>query len=657
MNNSAQEPVWISNSRMKWIIVALFSILYVSFNLSPSSYGCGLKTLGAANDGLIAGHCQGWRSDEYVVLTPYFQKSVLNGFGSFNEFSPYKERLISFFALPTLDWGLAFRPQVWLFHILSPAKAYSAYWLTLMLSMLASSYYLLRFAGLARPIAASGSLLLFFSQFIQLWWTMNAGVFAFIAWTGVVMLANLNFLPRFVLVFLTTSLTLFSFVYPPFLIGGALAVGAFVLAVSPHRFRDWRFLLAVGLGVACAALCAAFYYWDLYVIMKDTVYPGRRMASGGGVNPVQLLGHILPYITTAGVYDNGADSSAIAGLNPIEIGVIGSWLPLLGLVFAERGSLSRALRANLWFVSIMTFLLVVLLLWMTTGWLDVLLGKTPFNQMPPRRALYGFGIAFLLMQLYLAPCVTFRFTPSRFFIFGLLVVISGLLSAMIAKDSGRFQESIFALVRADRFDYVVFIPLVIVAVWSGSLARERAGPVFSSPIPLLFIASSTSILTFGLFNPVQSTSVIFQKVDTPITRALEQAQKVPTERFLAVEGGGALLSGLGYNVIGNTLLYPQLAFFRKLYPDMPESEFLNIFNRYGHITVSSSVDRPTLIQGDLISLPSRTFTMVTRACLSSLPPDFDAKRYLELQPDVAKAGMDAGTHYLQHGCKENRNYR
>ncbi|KQZ98524.1 hypothetical protein ASD64_16310 [Mesorhizobium sp. Root157] len=582
----------------------------------------------------------------------------MNKYGSINEFSPYKERLISFFALPTLDWGLIFRPQVWLFHILSPAKAYSAYWLTLMLSMLTSSYYLLKFAGLSRRIAISGSLLLFFSQYIQLWWTMNAGVFAFIAWVGVAMLANVGFFRRLFLIFLTTSVTLFSFLYPPFLIGGGLAVGAFVLATSPHRFRDWQFLFAVGLGVACASLCAAFYYWDLYTAIKDTVYPGRRVANGGGLNPIQLLGHVLPYLTTTGQHEGGADSSAIAGLNPIEIAVIGSWLPLLLVIFAARGSLCRALRENLWFISVMTSLLVLLLLWMTTSWVDVLFGITRLNQMPSYRALYGFGMAFLLTQIYLAPRITFQFTLSRFFIFGFLVIISGLLSTLIAKESGQFKEGVLTLLRADRSDYVVFVPLIIAAAfWWSLAAHERVRSLFSSPVPLLLIASTTSILTFGLFNPVQSTRVIFEAPDSPITRALEQAQKEPVERFLAVEGGGVLLSGLGYNVINDTLLYPQLDFFRKLYPNIPDLEFLNIFNRYAHIIISSGVDHPTLLQTDAIVLPSRTFTMVSTSCPQSLPPDFNAKRYLELQPDVAEAGMDAGTHYLLYGCKENRDYR
>lgn len=41
----------------------------------------------------------------------------------------------------------------------------------------------------------------------------------------------------------------------------------------------------------------------------------------------------------------------------------------------------------------------------------------------------------------------------------------------------------------------------------------------------------------------------------------------------------------------------------------------------------------------------------------TLPTDFDAKAYLELNPDVAAAGVDPGTHYLEFGWNEGRKYR
>jgi SAM-dependent methyltransferase len=41
----------------------------------------------------------------------------------------------------------------------------------------------------------------------------------------------------------------------------------------------------------------------------------------------------------------------------------------------------------------------------------------------------------------------------------------------------------------------------------------------------------------------------------------------------------------------------------------------------------------------------------------ALPVDFDGSTYLALNPDVAAAGVDPGTHYLWHGTEENRRYK
>lgn len=40
-----------------------------------------------------------------------------------------------------------------------------------------------------------------------------------------------------------------------------------------------------------------------------------------------------------------------------------------------------------------------------------------------------------------------------------------------------------------------------------------------------------------------------------------------------------------------------------------------------------------------------------------LPSDFDSATYLEINPDVAAAGMEAGDHWLRHGQIEGRNYK
>jgi hypothetical protein len=41
----------------------------------------------------------------------------------------------------------------------------------------------------------------------------------------------------------------------------------------------------------------------------------------------------------------------------------------------------------------------------------------------------------------------------------------------------------------------------------------------------------------------------------------------------------------------------------------------------------------------------------------SLPEDFNAMNYLELNPDVRQAGLTAAEHYMLHGFREKRRYK
>lgn len=56
--------------------------------------------------------------------------------------------------------------------------------------------------------------------------------------------------------------------------------------------------------------------------------------------------------------------------------------------------------------------------------------------------------------------------------------------------------------------------------------------------------------------------------------------------------------------------------------------------------------------------PLRTEQSALRqARLAQLPEGFDAQLYLEANPDVAAASVDAIDHYFEHGKAENRRLR
>lgn len=131
------------NQITRWFLgaVGLIGLIYICFELTPSSYGMFLDVLQAPEAGPVVGISRGIRSDEWAVATPLFQACIRNGFRRVNETSFYHEDLRNFTALPLKDWSLIFKPQLWAFFVLPPALAYSIYYTLFMCAFLAGSTF------------------------------------------------------------------------------------------------------------------------------------------------------------------------------------------------------------------------------------------------------------------------------------------------------------------------------------------------------------------------------------------------------------------------------------------------------------------------------------------------------------------------------------
>src|SRR5918992_384607 len=200
------------------LLLLLSGVTYVANLWTPSSYALILDRLGVTNVELVLGVPRVIRSDEYHMVTPYFQIAVRNGFSRYNELSPYKEDLRAFFALPLLDWSLPFKPQLWAFFALDPAHAYSFYHWFLIAAFLAGYTILLRQLGVELAFGTLVSLLLFFSHFTQAWWTNNGPTFAFAPWPLAAFLIRCRWYVRLPAVAYASAVWLFSLLYPPFII-------------------------------------------------------------------------------------------------------------------------------------------------------------------------------------------------------------------------------------------------------------------------------------------------------------------------------------------------------------------------------------------------------------------------------------------------------
>lgn len=568
-------------------IVAVLCLLYVAFALTPSSYAMASQYLGLAPIEPLLGKARGIRMDEWMVYTPYVQIAVANDFGATNAFSPYHETLRSFQALPLLDWGLLFKPYHWAFFILPPANAYSFFFMFMAMAFLCGWALFLRQLRVPPLAAVLVALTLYFSPYVQVWWTTNWGAFALAPWVAVAWLRIDNRWLRILASAYALVVWLLAVAYPPFIISALLAMGVLVLAFRRDALTVARLLDAAVAG-SLALLAFLGYFHEAIEIVRNTVYPGQRESAGGGVNPVALLTHGFPNLMTRGFYplpafepSNACEIAVFSSLLPLFTAVLADWTQVLRWARGHRLSLG-VLVAGIALVACWIFLPVPLRIGQLTG----------LSMVPPTRALLALG---LLLNIGCAIVLVrggVRLGRGR-----LLLLAALLLAGCLLKFA--FGQGSFSRLHATADAW----PLLCVGVLAFAARRPRFA---AHPVALvLAVAALGNVLTNGLFNPVQSARPIFDMDRGAVLASMqERGARQAADGALVVEGRyGALLSGVGIPAVNHTLYFPQLAYFRARFPDMPEDRFNTTFNRYHHVMVSD-VAEPRSMYADLVEVPA-----------------------------------------------------
>jgi hypothetical protein len=583
----------------RWLLIflGLIAVSYASLCLTPSHYSLGLKLLGMPSSPWL-GTAKPIRSDEWIALTPLFQIAVRGHFSTIDQISPYHETLRGFWALPILDWSLIFKPQLWAFWILPPSYAYSFYFTVLWVGFLLGYAILLRQLGVSVLVASLGSAILFFSHFVQVWWTSNAPTFSFAAWPLIAFLLPLRPIWKVPLLFWVSGVWIFSLVYPPFIIPAAFVL--FILLVAYRR--DTLSLGNVAAGVVaavCLGLAFYMYFGDLVTLMSGTAYPGNRLSHGGGFSGSRLLAHFLPFFTVSNF------TPLLAHSNACEVSVVATLLPLTIIFFADRKSLANHCRENRTALLFVAVGLALMFAWMVfpipPGFGRIFL----WDRVPPGRMAWGFGLLLTLALVIVASGTAFRLSPMRFTLFAIAVTAAWLVSKIgFTEIWSKALPDAWAALRRSWFDWAALIPFGIASVIYAYFpsAKKHTREV------LLSAAMVTGAGTFGTFNPLQPAQPIFDIPETAfLTKVRKAAEQNPNGWAVIPRMYGALLNGAGISAINQTLTTPQVQFFRKVFPSIPEDKIDAIFNRYAHIIPSNSVAEPRSSQPDVVLVPIKPF--------------------------------------------------
>ncbi|MBN2028630.1 hypothetical protein JW824_00140 [bacterium] len=546
-----------------------------------------MRSFGSPGEGLVAGIPRHVRSDEYAVWTPFIQIAVNNQFNRINTTSVYKEDLRNFNALPIRDWAMVFKPQFWLFFLIDPAFAFSFYH-TLYFALFLIGYYLLTIEfGFPKSWAVGISLLLFFTSYVQYWWTTTGPVMSIYPWILIIFISKRKLAFRFSMMLFMLTFMLLAHLYVPLLIAFFYSSIFLLLAFYPNKFKISN-SLPMCIAVLIAGALAYIYLKDPIEVMSNTVYPGKRVSIAGTVPWPVWVSLFFPFFPSCN-HVNLVES------NICETGSGGSYLFILVLLFLDykRCIADFKNHKNKLPYQIIPLILgfVFLSSWMITK-VPPFIGKLLFlDNVHPPRMLFPAGILITMFSLVLLKQGRLLLSWFRFILFALIVCMLWIASKnYIGKN----------LLLQGYWDIVILLPLFIIIIFRKKLNTH-------SKIFFIYLATIINAFGFGDFNPIQSSKPIFHRPETAIVDKLERLSNLHPEKWIVMDAfPGATLNGYGFKSITHVLIEPQLEFFRQYFKLMNEKEFNRVFNRYAHVKLRA-VRWPISPYPDVIHLPIKRF--------------------------------------------------
>jgi hypothetical protein len=568
-----------------WLGVALLFIACVALKLNGSSIGCWQNVLRepAPIRGLLLSTPKKIRSDEWAVWTPsiFSQARQTPPFPIENSNLGYGRSPL-LMSVPVAYYTTFFRPQLWGFFLFDFERAFSFYWCTKVFGLLLASAWLFRQIGIrSRGIIAFGVIWIFFSSYVQWWFSTNPMLPEMVAswaicigcvitfWQG----ANRLQLSLAVVGLIVFGINFILCIYPPFQIplfflGLAVLVGLWMeRRKSDQPLQTRRGLLLSALAGAAIMLALIPFWidtWSTLQALAQTEYPGRRHNTGGNWSVWKMFAGPVGFFESEERVPPGFPNICEAS----------SFYPLwpLALLGVAAGRLRRRISIS----PLMVLLAAVVLglsLYCMVRLPEWVLRATLLSHVHEARALLTIGLANILLvclflDRYRGPVF------GKYWAWGGALAAAAGLSALFYGINAQ-QAAFFA--NPSHFAILVFANALLVMMFLWDRARRFLPSIFA----LLLICSN------GLINPVMrglgalSESAAFQEVDK-IRAADPEAKWIAFGDYVT----GQLVKATGAPVLNGTKIVPDLPFLRRL---DPTRTYESVYNRYAWIICAPKV--------------------------------------------------------------------
>lgn len=537
---------------------------------------------------LLFGTNRAIRSDEYLVGTPQFMSQTINDSPLINK--DIGEGInLGTSGIPVKNIFSIFRPQVWIFFLTNNLEfSFSFYWWIRLALLLISTYLLiLEITKKNILLAITGSLLIYFTPFIQ-WWlsvdvisTLSFGIFFFL------ILIKENNLKKQILYGLGLAYWIISFallLYPPFQIPmmySAIFIGIGVVLqkrkILFSNKEQIKKILLILLGVIILTISSILIFFQQFEnvinITMNTVYPGARFIPAGQGSLYQLLSgfyNILMQKDSNGApFANQSEASNFFLL----------YMPLLVWVIYKNIILFIRKKNIDWIAISISLCLIFFTAFYFLPLPDVLSKYTGMYMIPPSRMWIGIGFMNYILIFYLLSKDIYKIQRSKILDWVIsitLLVLTGLLMYQTGKYLYNLNPNSFVWPTIISPNIKILLVTFFVPTLLGLLFLGYKR-IFLSIFLLFGIASTIYI------NPLYKGLDIL--INTELADYIEEVSTEDDSKWIAYDNNMLAQYALANNasIINGIHSYPQFKIWEIL---DPEKKYVDIYNRYAHINIS-----------------------------------------------------------------------
>lgn len=543
----------------------------------------------------IIGTNRAIRSDEWLVNTPYAFSQEGNDYGYYNyNARASKTDMFSSIFTPVKSLLILTRPFNIIYILLGNEYGLSFYWYGRLIALLLVTFEFLRLLSKNNKLLSLMGAIALTGSSVVLWWYSNYIVDLLISSQLTLLLFNQYLKEKskknriLCSIGIGWSFSWFIMVlYPAWQIPLGYLSLIFAIYIFTNNFnknkefKDYLYLL-ISIFIVIVFLIIYFHYGlSTLRIIRDTVYPGKRISIGGNYG-LQNFTYIYSLLFPFKDIGNPCEYSIGVSLFPIPLLV--SIFYILKNLF-ERNK--NFIKNNL-LIILLTILSLIFTLY-TFIEIPTILAKISLLSFCPSKRI---SVILSIINLYLLIMMVGKIKINKWYQY-LFAILFALLISTVCIYFSHFLYPNYLNLKMN----IILIFFLFVLILSFLLSCKKVCRYIFIGLMIL-----VGIVNLIFVNPVSyGTDVIYKK---DVSKEIKKIVKSDKDGVWISSNSITLQNFVLLNnakILNSTNIYPNLKTWYKLDKN---KKYLNVYNRYAHIVINFTKDRTTfeLNQSDMFTL-------------------------------------------------------